>query len=68
MSCEVAITMEGRKRMVDEWFSDSRATYHMISRREWFHIMNLSLEDLCLVVMIIPLRLSTFWNYQVEVL
>ena len=29
--------MEGKKRMVDGWFFDLGATYHMTSRREWFH-------------------------------
>ncbi|KAL0561700.1 hypothetical protein IC582_002140 [Cucumis melo] len=37
LSCEAVTTTEGRKRMADGWFFDSGATYHMTSRREWFH-------------------------------
>ncbi|KAE8673431.1 hypothetical protein F3Y22_tig00111783pilonHSYRG00232 [Hibiscus syriacus] len=37
LCCEASTTVEGRKRFVDIWLIDSRATYHMTSRREWFH-------------------------------
>ncbi|KAA0026163.1 Gag-Pol [Cucumis melo var. makuwa] len=37
LSCEAVTTTEGKKRMADGWFFDSGATYHMTSRREWFH-------------------------------
>ncbi|KAA0061179.1 Gag-Pol [Cucumis melo var. makuwa] len=37
LSCEAVTTMEGKKRMADGWFFDLGATYHMTSRREWFH-------------------------------
>ncbi|KAK8511542.1 hypothetical protein V6N12_038144 [Hibiscus sabdariffa] len=37
LCCEASTTMEGRKRFADIWLIDSRATYHMTSRREWFH-------------------------------
>ncbi|KAE8722786.1 AMP-dependent synthetase and ligase family protein isoform 2 [Hibiscus syriacus] len=48
LCCEASTTVEGRKRFADIWLIDSGATYHMISRREWFIIMNLSQEDLLL--------------------
>ncbi|KAE8671264.1 Detected protein of unknown function [Hibiscus syriacus] len=35
--CETSTTVEGRKRFTDIWLIDSGATYHMTSRREWFH-------------------------------
>ncbi|KAK8588894.1 hypothetical protein V6N12_023306 [Hibiscus sabdariffa] len=34
---KASTTMEGRKRFADVWLIDSGATYHMTSRREWFH-------------------------------
>ncbi|KAK8991373.1 hypothetical protein V6N11_062388 [Hibiscus sabdariffa] len=37
LCCEASTTMEGRKRFADIWLIDSGATYHMTSRREWFH-------------------------------
>ncbi|KAE8704116.1 hypothetical protein F3Y22_tig00110461pilonHSYRG00160 [Hibiscus syriacus] len=37
LSCEASNTVEGRKRYADIWLIDSGATYHMISRREWFN-------------------------------
>ncbi|KAL4271204.1 hypothetical protein GQ457_13G028940 [Hibiscus cannabinus] len=37
MFSEASTTMEGRKRFADIWLIDSGATYHMTSRREWFH-------------------------------
>ncbi|KAE8698554.1 hypothetical protein F3Y22_tig00110597pilonHSYRG00393 [Hibiscus syriacus] len=37
LCCEASTTVEGRKRFTDIWLIDSGATYHMISRREWFH-------------------------------
>ena len=35
--CEAATTHEGRRRLRDVWIFDSGATFHMTSRREWFH-------------------------------
>ncbi|KAK9020404.1 hypothetical protein V6N11_010428 [Hibiscus sabdariffa] len=35
--CEASTTMEGRKRFADIWLINSRTTYHMTLRREWFH-------------------------------
>ncbi|KAE8718737.1 hypothetical protein F3Y22_tig00109992pilonHSYRG00051 [Hibiscus syriacus] len=35
--CEASTTVERRKRFADIWLNDSGATYHMTSRREWFH-------------------------------
>ncbi|KAE8710792.1 hypothetical protein F3Y22_tig00110319pilonHSYRG00355 [Hibiscus syriacus] len=37
LCCEASTTVEGRKRYADIWLIDSGATYHMTSRREWFH-------------------------------
>ncbi|KAL4291509.1 hypothetical protein GQ457_14G011390 [Hibiscus cannabinus] len=37
LCCEASTAMEGRKRFADIWLIDSGATYHMTSRREWFH-------------------------------
>ncbi|KAE8727661.1 hypothetical protein F3Y22_tig00005406pilonHSYRG00056 [Hibiscus syriacus] len=37
LCCEASTTVKGRKRFVDIWLIDSGATYHMTSRREWFH-------------------------------
>ncbi|KAE8678869.1 hypothetical protein F3Y22_tig00111402pilonHSYRG00400 [Hibiscus syriacus] len=37
LCCEVSTTVERRKRFADIWIIDSGATYHMTSRREWFH-------------------------------
>ncbi|KAE8715738.1 hypothetical protein F3Y22_tig00110160pilonHSYRG00308 [Hibiscus syriacus] len=37
LCCETSTTVEGRKRYADIWLIDSGATYHMTSRREWFH-------------------------------
>ncbi|KAH9706497.1 hypothetical protein KPL70_012225 [Citrus sinensis] len=34
---EATIVSEGRKRLSDVWLIDSGATWHMTSRREWFH-------------------------------
>ncbi|KAH9779098.1 Integrase catalytic domain-containing protein [Citrus sinensis] len=34
---EATTVSEGRKRLYDVWLIDSRATWHMTSRREWFH-------------------------------
>ncbi|KAL5751221.1 hypothetical protein ACOSP7_025824 [Xanthoceras sorbifolium] len=34
---EGTASSEGRKRFADVWFLDSTATWHMTSRREWFH-------------------------------
>ncbi|KAH9746316.1 hypothetical protein KPL70_004379 [Citrus sinensis] len=34
---EVTTVSEGRKRLSDVWLIASRATWHMTSRREWFH-------------------------------
>ncbi|KAH9669686.1 hypothetical protein KPL70_021889 [Citrus sinensis] len=34
---EAIIVSEGRKRLYDIWLIGSGATWHMISRREWFH-------------------------------
>ncbi|KAE8686001.1 hypothetical protein F3Y22_tig00111088pilonHSYRG00304 [Hibiscus syriacus] len=37
LCCEASTTVEGRKRFADIWLINSGATYHMTSRREWFH-------------------------------
>ena len=37
LCCEAAISTESRKKFSDVWILDSGATYHMTSRREWFH-------------------------------
>ncbi|KAE8697637.1 putative tRNA ligase [Hibiscus syriacus] len=37
LCCEASTTVEGRKRFADIWLIDSGATYHMTSRKEWFH-------------------------------
>ncbi|KAE8694615.1 putative pentatricopeptide repeat-containing protein [Hibiscus syriacus] len=37
LCCEASTTIEGKKRYADIWLIDSGATYHMTSRREWFH-------------------------------
>ncbi|KAL5772607.1 hypothetical protein ACOSQ2_012531 [Xanthoceras sorbifolium] len=37
LCCEAATTYEGRKRFTDVWIMDSGASFHMTSRREWFH-------------------------------
>ncbi|KAE8685043.1 hypothetical protein F3Y22_tig00111101pilonHSYRG00028 [Hibiscus syriacus] len=37
LCCEASTTVEGRKRYADIWLIDSGATYHMTSRRKWFH-------------------------------
>ncbi|KAE8667838.1 hypothetical protein F3Y22_tig00112368pilonHSYRG00011 [Hibiscus syriacus] len=37
LCCEALTTVKGRKRYADIWLIDSGATYHMTSRREWFH-------------------------------
>ncbi|KAE8674537.1 hypothetical protein F3Y22_tig00111745pilonHSYRG00059 [Hibiscus syriacus] len=37
LCCEASTTVEGRKQFADIWLIDSAATYHMTSRREWFH-------------------------------
>ncbi|CAN6886732.1 unnamed protein product, partial [Brassica oleracea] len=37
LCCEAAISSENRRRFADIWLFDSGATYHMTSRREWFH-------------------------------
>ena len=37
LCCEASIAREGRKRFADKWLIDSGATYHMTSRKEWFH-------------------------------
>lgn len=37
LCCEASIAREGRKRFADIWLIDSGATYHMTSRKEWFH-------------------------------
>ncbi|KAE8655983.1 Phosphatidylinositol/phosphatidylcholine transfer protein SFH1 [Hibiscus syriacus] len=37
LCCEASTTVEGRKRYADIWLIDLGATYHMTSRREWFH-------------------------------
>ncbi|KAE8688623.1 hypothetical protein F3Y22_tig00110962pilonHSYRG00058 [Hibiscus syriacus] len=37
LCCEASTTVKGRKRFADIWLIDSGATYHMTSRREWFH-------------------------------
>ncbi|KAL4324482.1 hypothetical protein GQ457_11G027590 [Hibiscus cannabinus] len=37
LCCEASTAMEGRKRFAYIWLIDSGATYHMTSRREWFH-------------------------------
>ncbi|KAK9146344.1 hypothetical protein Sjap_006247 [Stephania japonica] len=37
LCCEAATTTKSRKRFSDVWIIDSGATYHMTSRREWFH-------------------------------
>ncbi|KAH9753523.1 hypothetical protein KPL71_015101 [Citrus sinensis] len=34
---EATTVSEGRKRLSDVWLIDSGATWHMTSRREWFH-------------------------------
>ncbi|KAE8733376.1 hypothetical protein F3Y22_tig00001323pilonHSYRG00009 [Hibiscus syriacus] len=34
---KASTTVEGRKRFADIWLIDSGTTYHMTSRREWFH-------------------------------
>ncbi|KAK8579512.1 hypothetical protein V6N12_069836 [Hibiscus sabdariffa] len=34
---KASTTMECRKRFTDIWLIDTGATYHMTSRREWFH-------------------------------
>ncbi|KAH9679836.1 hypothetical protein KPL71_026295 [Citrus sinensis] len=34
---EATTVSEGRKRLYDVWLIDSGATWHMTSRREWFH-------------------------------
>ncbi|KAH9779421.1 hypothetical protein KPL71_007705 [Citrus sinensis] len=34
---EATIVSKGRKRLSDVWLIDSGATWHMTSRREWFH-------------------------------
>ncbi|KAH9802840.1 retrovirus-related pol polyprotein from transposon TNT 1-94-like protein [Citrus sinensis] len=34
---EATIISKGRKRLFDVWLIDSGATWHMTSRREWFH-------------------------------
>ncbi|KAE8688664.1 arginine/serine-rich protein 45-like [Hibiscus syriacus] len=37
LCCEASTTVEGRKSYADIWLIDSGVTYHMTSRREWFH-------------------------------
>ncbi|KAE8686612.1 Methyl esterase 17 [Hibiscus syriacus] len=37
LCCEASTTVEGRKKFADIWLIDSGATYHMTSRKEWFH-------------------------------
>ncbi|KAE8678400.1 Transcription factor bHLH74 [Hibiscus syriacus] len=37
LCCEASTTVECRKRYAYIWLIDSGATYHMTSRREWFH-------------------------------
>ncbi|GJR91241.1 retrovirus-related pol polyprotein from transposon TNT 1-94 [Tanacetum coccineum] len=37
LCCEAAVANESRKRFADVWLFDTRATFHMTARREWFH-------------------------------
>ncbi|KAL5846244.1 hypothetical protein ACOSQ3_009768 [Xanthoceras sorbifolium] len=37
LCCEAAMTYKGRKRFADVWIMDSEASFHMTSRKEWFH-------------------------------
>ncbi|KAK9090448.1 hypothetical protein Sjap_023625 [Stephania japonica] len=37
LCCEAATTTKSRKKIIDVRIIDSGATYHMTSRREWFH-------------------------------
>ncbi|KAL5763276.1 hypothetical protein ACOSP7_019540 [Xanthoceras sorbifolium] len=37
LCCEAATTYEGRKKFANVWIMDSGASFHMTSRREWFH-------------------------------
>ncbi|GJU27956.1 gag-pol polyprotein [Tanacetum coccineum] len=37
LCCEATIANESRKRFADVWLFDTGATFHMTSRREWFH-------------------------------
>ena len=37
LCCEAAMTTESRKRFTVVWLLDSGATFHMTSKREWFH-------------------------------
>ena len=34
---EATIVAEGRRRFADVWLIDSRATWNITPRREWFH-------------------------------
>ncbi|GJZ08373.1 gag-pol polyprotein [Tanacetum coccineum] len=37
LCCEAAAANKGRKKFTDVWLFDTRATFHMTARREWFH-------------------------------
>ncbi|GKA03138.1 gag-pol polyprotein [Tanacetum coccineum] len=37
LCCEAAVANKGRKRFVDVWLFNTGATFHMTTRREWFH-------------------------------
>ncbi|PWA56329.1 Gag-Pol polyprotein [Artemisia annua] len=37
LCCEAAVANEGKKRFAYVWLFDMGATFHMITRREWFH-------------------------------
>nr|GFA97765.1 Gag-Pol polyprotein [Tanacetum cinerariifolium] len=37
LCCEAVVANESRKRFADVWIFDTRATFHMTARREWFH-------------------------------
>ncbi|GJU06710.1 retrovirus-related pol polyprotein from transposon TNT 1-94 [Tanacetum coccineum] len=37
LCCEAAVANESRKRFADVWLFDTRATFYMTARREWFH-------------------------------
>nr|GEU54557.1 Gag-Pol polyprotein [Tanacetum cinerariifolium] len=37
LCCELSVANEIRKRFTDVWLFDTGATFHMTTRREWFH-------------------------------
>ena len=37
LTCEASTSYDGKMMMQDVWLLDSGATYHMASRKEWFH-------------------------------